>query len=55
MAKHQSAAIITIRDAAKMSVKGRRSIAAWMRKQAMFFERYAKELSPRFTARYLYR
>ena len=54
MATHKSAAIITIRDAAKMSKKGRLAIASWMRKQAMFLEKYSKQLSSRYTARYLY-
>jgi hypothetical protein len=53
--KEESAAIVTIKRAADMSAKGRRDIARWLRRQAMFLERHAKELSPRFTARYLYR
>lgn len=55
MAKSKSAATITIHDAAKMTAKGRKAIAAWMRRQAGFLEKHAKELSPRFRARYLYR
>ena len=50
----KSAAIVTIKDAARMTPKGRRDIARWLRRQAHFLEKYAKELSPRFTARYLY-
>lgn len=51
----KSAAIITIKDAANMSPKGRKAIAAWMRRQAEFLEKHAKELSPTFRARYLYK
>lgn len=52
--KTKSAAIITIRDAAKMSKKGKRDIVAWMRRQAEFLEKHNDELSSRYTARYLY-
>jgi hypothetical protein len=55
MKKDKSAAILTIFDAAKMSAKGRRQIAAWLKRQAAFLEKHAKELAPRFRARYLYR
>ena len=51
----KSAAILTIRDAPTMGERGRKAIAAWLRRQAGFLERHAKELSPRFRARYLYR
>ena len=53
--KQKSAAIVTIKDAAKMSPKGRKDIANWLRRQAAFLERSADQLSSRFTARYLYR
>jgi hypothetical protein len=53
--KEQSAAIVTIKRASEMTPKGRRDIARWLRRQASFLEKYAKQLSPRFTARYLYR
>jgi hypothetical protein len=55
MKKEKSAAIVTIKDAAKMSPRGRRQIAAWLRRQAGFLERNADQLASRFTARYLYR
>lgn len=51
----KSAAVITIRDAALMTKKGRASVAKWMRKQAEFLEREGTAFSKRFTARYLYR
>jgi hypothetical protein len=38
-----------------MTLKGRKSIAAWLRRQAAFLEKHNKELSARFVARYLYR
>jgi hypothetical protein len=53
--KTKSAAIVTIKDAPKMSKRGRKAIAAWLRRQAVFLEQYGTKLSPRFTARYLYR
>lgn len=52
--KTKSAATITIHDAPNMTKRGRRSIAAWMRKQAAFLETGGDKLSKRFTARYLY-
>lgn len=55
MAKEHAAAIITIKDAAKMTARGRRDIARWLRRHASFLERHASEFSARFTARYLYR
>jgi hypothetical protein len=53
--KEKSAAIVTIKDAPNMTPAGRKRIAQWLRRQASFLERHAKELSPRFVARYLYR
>jgi hypothetical protein len=52
--KRKSAAIITIHDAPSMTKRGRTAIARWMRRQADFLERESKNLSRRFTARYLY-
>jgi hypothetical protein len=52
--KCKAAAIITIHRPADMSPSGRRAVAAWIKKQATFLLKYSKELSPRFTARYLY-
>jgi len=55
MNKKKSAAILTIKRAARMTPRGRKDIAAWLRRQASFLEKHAKEYSERFTARYLYR
>mgnify|MGYP001576910120 CR=1 FL=1 len=52
--KIKSAAVLTIKDAAKMTPSGRKSVRKWLIKQADFFRDYHKKLSPRFTARYLY-
>lgn len=51
----KSAAIVTIRKANTMTKRGRKAVAAWLRRQAMFLERRGPEFSDRFTARYLYR
>lgn len=52
--KTKSAAIVTIHDAPKMSKRGRNAIAAWLERQASFLRQNSKQLSGRFTARYLY-
>ena len=52
--KEKSAAVVTIRDAADMTPKGRKEVARWLRRQAAFLEKYSEQLSSRFTARYLY-
>lgn len=49
------AAILTIFDAPAMTKRGRKQIAAWMRKQADFLEKHGQEYAKRFTARYLYK
>ena len=51
----KSAAIVTIYQPADMTAKGRRAVAAWLRRQATLLERHSKQLSRRFTTRYLYR
>ena len=53
--KDKSAAILTVKDGHKMTRKGRKDIAAWLRRQASFLERHGDQFSGRFTARYLYR
>lgn len=53
-AKTRSAATVVIRDAENMTPKGRRQVAAWLKRQAGFLLKYHKALSPRFTARYMY-
>lgn len=55
MPADKSAAIVTIKEADKMTAKGRKAIAAWLRRQAAFLEKHGNEYSARFTARYLYR
>jgi hypothetical protein len=52
--KHKSAAVLTVFDAPKMTAKGRRDIANWLRKQADFVLRDGASFADRFTARYLY-
>ena len=52
---HAAAATVTIRKAADMTPARRKNVARWLREQARFLERHASELSPRFTARLLYR
>lgn len=50
----KTAAIITIKDAAKMSKRGRNKVAEWLERQAHFLRNNAKQLSPLFRARYIY-
>ena len=50
----KSAAILTIKDAPKMTASGRRAVAQWLRKQAKFLEKDGSGFAKRFTARYLY-
>lgn len=52
--KEKSAAIVTIRDADKMTKRGRRQIAMWLRQHAAWLEACGHEYSARFTGRYLY-
>lgn len=54
-AKEKSAAVITIKAPGKMSKKGRREIAAWLRRHAsMLVKDGDKYTDGRFTGRYLY-
>ena len=53
--KEKSAAILTIKGAAKMSPEGRRAIAQWIKKQADALVKDGLLYSGKFTARYLYR
>lgn len=52
--KEKSAAIVTIKDAPKMSKRGRNAIANWLERQARFLRSDGKMFSNRFTARYIY-
>jgi hypothetical protein len=56
MATEKSAAVLTIKDAGKMTPSGARAVANWLRKQAGYLERAneRKALSDRYRARYLY-
>lgn len=49
----KTAAIVTIKDAAKMSKRGRNAVADWLERQAQFLRNNAKQLSPLFRARYI--
>ena len=54
--KEKSAAILSVFKAPEMTKKGRKDIAAWLRRQATNLLRYGDKYSEtRFTARYLYR
>jgi len=53
--KEQSAAVLTVRRVPDMTMKGRKAIAAWLRRQAFTIEHGGDVLADRFTARYLYR
>ena len=53
--KEQSAAILTIKDASKMTKHGRKAIAAWLRRHATFLVKHGDEFAPRFVGRYMYR
>ena len=50
----KSAAILTIHHAARMTPRGRKVIAHWLRRQAGLLERHADQYAGRYTARYLY-
>jgi hypothetical protein len=54
MTKDKAAAVVTIRGANRMTRRGRRSIAAWLRKNALWLEKHGRELGPIFRASYLY-
>lgn len=48
------AASVHVYRGADMTKRGRRSIAAWIRRQATFLEHHGQELAPSYRARYLY-
>jgi hypothetical protein len=50
--KDKSAAILTLRGAAHATPKGRKALAAWLRKEAKHLERCGHNYAPRFSARY---
>lgn len=52
----ETAAIVTIRGPGKMSKRGRRDIAKWLRHHAECLLKYGDEYTEgRFTGRYMYR
>lgn len=53
--KEQSAAIVTIKNAAKMNAKGRKKIANWLRGRAALLEKHGDLMASRFVARYIYK
>lgn len=50
----KTAAILTIRDADKMTKKGRREIADWLRARADDLIEHGDQLAATFCARYYY-
>jgi hypothetical protein len=53
--KAKSAAIVTIHSADEMTKRGRKAIAAWLRRQAAMLEASGHVYASRFTGRYLYK
>jgi len=53
-AQPKAAAVLTVRDAPRMTPGGRRRVANWLRKQADTIAIAGSQLSDRYTARYLY-
>ena len=53
--KDKSAAVLTIKDAPKMTTQGRKDIAAWLRRQATQLLKHGPLYADRFTGRYIYR
>lgn len=49
-----TAAVVTINDAGKMSLEGRRTLANWLRRTGARLERDGELYARRFTARYRY-
>jgi hypothetical protein len=45
---------VIVKDAPKLTKKGRRKLAAWLRAQARFVETRGEELAPTFTARFFW-
>jgi hypothetical protein len=54
MTKEKSAAILTIKAPGSMTLRGRRDIAHWLRRQAAHFQGYGSRYTKgTFTARYI--
>lgn len=50
-----AAAVITIHDAPRMTLKGRREVAQWMKEQAEFLLEFGSQYSKGYRSRYMYR
>ena len=50
----KSAAVLTIFDAPKMNLRGRRLISEWLKRQAKMLVKDGDKFSARYTGRYLY-
>jgi hypothetical protein len=53
--KAKAAAVVTVRDGAAMTKRGRFEVARWLRHQANLLEVEGPRYAARFTGRYLYR
>lgn len=51
----ETAAIVTIKDAARMTKRGRERIAQWLERHAKDLRELGSEYSGRFIGRYYYR
>lgn len=49
----KAAAVITVRDAELMTLRGRWAVARWMVHEALFLIRHGPEYSKRYTARFI--
>lgn len=54
MPKDKVAASLFVYDAAKMTAKGRRDIAQWLRDHAKYLLKHGHEYAKTFRGRYLY-
>lgn len=50
----KTAATINIINPSDMTAKGRKEIAAWLKRQAQHLEKHGDQYAKRFRARYLY-
>lgn len=55
MKKEKIAATVRIIHAAKMTKKGRKQIANWLRSRAVLLEKHGDLMAPRYTAHYNYK
>ena len=51
---YKSAAVLTVKDADKMTKSGRRQIAKWLLQQAKYLVQFGDQYGPTLRARYLY-